>query len=53
MERLTKTNLEDTSARVGVQLVFTPRRHYVLSFAVWWYILERISVELFASQDLT
>ena len=48
----TKPNLQGTSARVGVQLVFAPRRRYGLSVAVLWYILVRPCQELFVSQDL-
>ena len=51
MEIQTKTNLQDTSARVGFQLVFAPCRHG-LSVAVWWYILVRFWVKLFLSQGL-
>ena len=38
--------------RVGVQLVFAPRRIYERSVAVLWYILVRLWVELFVSQGL-
>ena len=50
MEKRTKPNLWDTPARVGVQLVFAPRRQYGISVAAWWYILVRLWVELFVSQ---
>ena len=41
MERQTKTNLLDTSAKVNVQPIFAPFRCYRLSVAIWWYILLR------------
>ena len=43
---------KDTSARVGVQVVSTPRKCYGLSVAVWWYIFVRLWLELFVSQGL-
>ena len=45
-------NLYDTSARVGVQLVFAPCRRYGILIAVWWYIIVRRWVELLVSQGL-
>ena len=45
-------NLQDTSARVCVQLVFIPRRRYGLIVEVWWYIFNTLSLELFVSQGL-
>ena len=52
MERRTKPNLLDTSAKVGVQLAFVPHRRYRLSVAVWWYILVRFWIGSFASYGL-
>ena len=53
MKKWTKPNWKDTLAKVGVQLIFAPRRWYRLSVAVWWYILVRLYlVKLFASQGL-
>ena len=36
----------------GAQLVFAPRRCYVLSVVVWWYILVRLFGEIIVSQGL-
>ena len=36
----------------GAQLVFAPRSCYVLSVAVWWYILVRLFGEIIVSQGL-
>ena len=36
----------------GAQLVFAPRRCYVLSVAVWWYILVTLFGEIIVSQGL-
>ena len=37
-ERQTKSNLQDTSTRVGTHLVFGLHSNYILTAAEWWYI---------------
>ena len=52
MGKETKPNQEDTSAKVGVQQIFSLHRQYRLSVAVWWYFLVSLWVKLFVLKGL-